>query len=490
MTLNSSKKHKYSEWYNEIIQKSNIAEYSDIKGCMIIKPYGLSIWENIKKILNNILEKTGHKNCYFPLLIPKTYLKQEEEHIKGFAKECAIITHNKLINNNGNIEIDKNSKLKEELIVRPTSETIIWKTFNKWITSYRDLPLLINQWSNVIRCEMKTKLFLRTTEFLWQEGHTAHANKKEALSETKKIINIYKKFLEIFLAIPVIKGRKTEKEKFSGAEKTYCLEAIMTDGKALQIATSHFLGQKFAKAFNVKFNNQNNKLKYVWGTSWGISTRIIGALIMIHSDSKGLIMPPKIAPTQVVIIPIYKTINELNNINKYVKNITKKLKCKNIRYIYDNTIFYTPGWKFNKYELQGIPIRINIGKKEMKNNSIELIRRDKNRYIKNISLKIFIKNINDIIHDIHKNLFKKAKMNNNKFINFAENYKEFKNILKTKGGFILANWDGSIETEKKIQKETQATVRCVVNSKKKYKRKTCIFSGKISKKISFFAKSY
>jgi prolyl-tRNA synthetase len=490
MTLKYSQHKNESQWYNEIITKANIAEYSKIKGFMIIKPYGFAIWENIQHILNKMLKKTGHKNCYFPLLIPKSYLSKEHDHVKGFAKECAIVTHNKLINKNNKITIDKSSILTEELIIRPTSEAIIWPTFNKWVQSYKDLPILINQWANVIRCEMKTKFFLRTSEFLWQEGHTIHETKQEALLEIKQVMNIYKKFIEKYLCIPVIKGVKSEYEKFAGADKTYCLEAVMKNGKALQIATSHFLGQNFSKAFKVKFIDRKGKLQFPWGTSWGVSTRLIGALIMTHSDDKGLILPPKIAPIKIVIIPIYKNMQELNMINIYIHNIIKILKIKKLNFYYDNRTTYSPGWKFNEYEIQGIPIRMNIGKNEVQNQTVELIRRDEKNIKQIINITNMIKKIFFILKDMQNTILKKAQNNTKKFIHFVDNYKDFKKTLQKKRGFILANWDGDVNTEIHIKQETQATIRCIIKNNKKYKKKKCFFSGKKSKKLVFFAKSY
>lgn len=489
MTLNFSKNKNYSKWYNEIIEKSKLAEYSGVRGFMIIKPYGYSIWSRMKKTLNKILEKTGHLNCYFPLLIPKSYISKEYNHVKGFAKECAVVTHYRLKNKKGKISIDKTSKLKEELIIRPTSESIIWKTYKKWIKSYRDLPILINQWSNAVRWEMKIKLLLRTSEFLWQEGHTAHETKQEALLEIKKILNIYKNFLEQFVAIPVISGKKTLSEKFSGAKDTYCLEAITQNGKAIQLATSHFLGQNFSTAFDVKYQNKQGETKYPWGTSWGISSRILGALIMVHSDDKGLVLPPKIAPIQVVIIPIYKNKIEFKNITKNVKRIIKILQKINIRVEYDNREFCSPGQKFNEHEIKGIPIRVNIGYNEIKNQTIEIIRRDK------LSTKIIIdqKNIKiiipKIIQNIQLNIFAKATKLMKKYTTYVDNYCDFKKILNEKGGFIIANWDGNATTEKKIQKETKATIRCILDNIKN-KNNKCVYSKLQSKKLVAFAKSY
>lgn len=486
----TSRSENYSKWYNEIIIKSGLAEMSDIRGCMIIKPYGFAIWEKIQNILNKMFKDTGHENAYFPLLIPKHFFSKEASHA-NFAKECAIVTHYRLKkknNNDNEIIIDPNSKLEEELIIRPTSETIIWKTYKNWIQSYRNLPILINQWSNVIRWEMRNRIFLRTSEFLWQEGHTAHSNKEEAIKESIKILNLYTKLVEKTIAIPVVKGIKTENEKFAGAEKTYCIEGIMQDGKALQIATSHFLGQNFSKAFDVKFMSKNGQLEYVWGTSWGISSRLMGALIMTHSDDQGLVLPPLLAPIQIVIIPIYKNNDELSRINEFVLPIKKYFEKKKISVIYDNREFYTYGWKFNEYKIKGVPIHIYIGPKEIEKNVIEIFRRD------NLNKKIFNKNeifkiIPIILKEIQKNIFNKAKKNYNNFITEVNNYEIFKQILKEKGGFILAHWDGTYETENKIKSETKASIRCIPLNNNITIGK-CIYSGKYSNKKVLFAKSY
>lgn len=485
----TTRKKNYSKWYNEIIIKSELAENSSVRGCMIIKPYGLLIWDRMKSILDDMLKKTGHENAYFPLLIPKSSLSKEANHIKGFAKECAIVTHYRLKKSkNKKIIIDPKSKLKEELIIRPTSETIIWETYKKWIQSYRDLPILLNQWSNVLRWEMKIRLFLRTSEFLWQEGHTAHENKYEAIKESKKILDIYKKFLQKFMAIPVIKGKKSLNERFSGAEETYCIESMMQDGKALQSGTSHFLGQNFSKAFNVKFTNKKGNKEYVWGTSWGVSNRLIGALIMVHSDDYGLVLPPKLAPIQVVIIPIYKNNNELEKITKKVNYLKKSLKNKGIRIKYDYKNNKSPGWKFNEYEIKGVPIRLTIGPQELKKNTVELTRRDNFKKI-SVNQENIENFISDLLKKIQKKIYEKAKKKHEKSIIFVEEYKNFKDIIKEKGGFLLAHWDGTIETEKKIKKETKATIRCIPikNIKEKYK---CIYSGKPSSQRVIFAKSY
>lgn len=486
------RKENYSKWYNQIIIKSGLAETSGVRGCMIIKPYGYAIWEKMKKILDKKFKITGHKNAYFPLLIPKSYFSKEINHINGFSKECAIVTHYRFKKNlnKKKIIIDPETKLKEELIIRPTSETIIWNAYHRWIKSYRDLPILINQWSNIIRWEMRPRLFLRNSEFLWQEGHTAHASKEEAIQESKKILSIYKNFIKNFMSVPVIEGIKTSIERFYGAEETYCIESIMQDGKAIQIATSHFLGQNFSKAFNVKFTNRKGIKENVWGTSWGISTRLIGVLIMTHSDDNGLILPPKLAPIQVVIIPIYNNDDKkiFSLINKTVFSIKKNLEEKGISVKFDKKNNHSPGWKFNEYEMKGIPIRISIGKNDLERKTLEITRRDtlkKFFYPKN-KIKFFIPKL---LKEIQKNLYKRALKRMKNFTTIVENYKEFKNILKKKGGFLLAHWNGCSIIEKKIQKETKATIRCIpINQKKK--KGICIFSGEKSLQRVFFAKSY
>ncbi|WP_185851679.1 proline--tRNA ligase [Blattabacterium cuenoti] len=484
----------YSKWYNEIIIKSGLAEFSGIRGFMIIKPYGISIWEIIKKKLDQMFKKTGHQNVYFPLLIPKSFFSKEKQHIKSFSKECAIVTHYKLKKekNEKELIIDPQSKLQEELIIRPTSESIIWKTYKRWIQSYRDLPILLNQWGNAIRWEMRTRLFLRTSEFLWQEGHTAHSTKKEAIEETKKILNIYTNFSENFMAVPVLQGIKPYMDKFSGSETTYCIEALMQDGKALQIGTSHFLGQNFSKAFDVKFTNFNGKKEYVWATSWGISTRLIGGLIMSHSDDNGLILPPKIAPIQTVIIPIYKNKRELNQINEITEKIRNVLEKKGISVKYDDRDIFTPGWKFNEYEMKGIPIRISIGSYEIKQEKAEVFRRDtyEKMYVSWNCLKNFIP---ELLEKIQKNLYEKALQRTKKYTIMLDNYNDFKKRINDTGGFILAHWDGTINTGKKIQEETEATIRCIpIYNKKNDVKKIgkCIYSGKTSNQRVIFAKSY
>ncbi|WP_204098358.1 proline--tRNA ligase [Candidatus Karelsulcia muelleri] len=478
-------------WYKDIILTANIAEASPIRGCLIFKPYGLEIWENIKQNLDYILKKTGHKNFYFPLLILKSDLKKEYNHIKGFAKECAIVTHSRLKFKNKKLILEEESKLKNELIIRPTSEAIIWDSFKRWIISYRDLPLLLNQWSNTIRWEMRPRFFLRNSEFFLQEGHTAHSTKKEAIRHCKQILNLYKSFIEDILSIPVIKGRKTKLEKFAGAKTTYCLEAILPDGKALQIATSHFLGKNFSRSFNVKYINKKGIYKQVWGTSWGLSTRLIGAVILTHSDNYGLIIPPKIAPIQVVIIPIYKKTESFKILEIIVSKLIIFLKQKKITFRYDNRKNYRPGWKFNESDIQGIPIRLTIGKKEIEKGNIEVFRRDtrKRKKYKIINLK---KKIIILLKQIQKNLLKKAVKIQKDFIIKVDNYQDFKKIIKTKGGVVSSHWDGSTTIEKKIKKETSASIICIPSKSyiKNKKTGSCIYSNNYSKQRVFFAKSY
>ena len=477
----------YSQWYNDIVQHAELAESSGVRGCMVIKPYGFAIWEKMQQALDVMFKETGHSNAYFPLFIPKSYFNKEAAHVEGFAKECAVVTHYRLKNDNGNIIVDSNAKLEEELIVRPTSETIIWDTYRKWIQSYRDLPILLNQWANVVRWEMRTRLFLRTAEFLWQEGHTAHETKDEAIEESKLMINVYAKFAKEFMSMPVIIGTKTENEKFAGAIETYCIEAMMQDGKALQAGTSHFLGQNFSKAFDVKFANKQGKLDYVWATSWGVSTRLMGALIMSHSDDKGLVLPPKLAPFQVVIIPIYKGKEELVLIDEKVNDLIQELKSKGISYKYDNRDTHKPGWKFAEYELKGVPIRLSIGKRDIDNDTIELARRD------TLEKKIFkfdsISNeITRLLDEIQDNLYninhKRMKDNTVECVDFDD----FSSKISS-GFFVKAYWDGTTETENKIKEKTQATIRCIPLEKSKVLGK-CIITGKQSKDKVIFAKSY
>ena len=477
----------YSQWYNDIVQHAELAESSGVRGCMVIKPYGFAIWEKMQQALDVMFKETGHSNAYFPLFIPKSYFNKEAAHVEGFAKECAVVTHYRLKNDNGNIIVDSNAKLEEELIVRPTSETIIWDTYRKWIQSYRDLPILLNQWANVVRWEMRTRLFLRTAEFLWQEGHTAHETKDEAIEESKLMINVYAKFAKEFMSMPVIIGTKTENERFAGAIETYCIEAMMQDGKALQAGTSHFLGQNFSKAFDVKFANKQGKLDYVWATSWGVSTRLMGALIMSHSDDKGLVLPPKLAPFQVVIIPIYKGKEELVLIDEKVNDLIQELKSKGISYKYDNRDTHKPGWKFAEYELKGVPIRLSIGKRDIDNDSIELARRDtlEKKLYKFDSISKEIKRLLDEIQDNLYNInLKRMKHNTVECVDFDD----FSSKISS-GFFVKAYWDGTTETENKIKEKTKATIRCIPLEKSKVLGK-CIITGKQSKDKVIFAKSY
>ncbi len=479
----------YSKWYNELVIGADLAENSGVRGCMVIKPYGFSIWEKMQAELDRMFKETGHQNAYFPLFIPKSYFSKEASHVDGFAKECAVVTHYRLKDDGkGGVMVDPDAKLEEELIVRPTSETIIWDTYRKWIQSYRDLPLLINQWANVVRWEMRTRLFLRTTEFLWQEGHTAHATKEEAVAETEQMVNIYAEFAENFMAMPVIKGLKSESERFAGALETYCIEALMQDGKALQAGTSHFLGQNFAKAFDVKFTSKEGKQDYVWATSWGVSTRLMGALIMTHSDDNGLVLPPNLAPDQVVIVPIYRGDEQLELVSKVANEVMSELKAKGIRVKFDNRDTHKPGWKFNEYELKGVPVRLAIGPRDVENGTIELARRDtltKETVSRNEVADIVV----DLMDKIQKNLYKKAANYREENTTEVETYEEFKNVLETKGGFILAHWDGTIETEERIKNETKATIRCIPLDAKE-EDGTCMLTGKPSNKKVLFAKAY
>ena len=485
----TKQKDDYSKWYNELVIKADLAENSGVRGCMVIKPYGFSIWEKMQAELDRKFKETGHQNAYFPLLIPKSYFSKEASHVEGFAKECAVVTHYRLKNDeNGNIIVDPDAKLEEELIIRPTSETIIWDTYKRWIQSYRDLPLLINQWVNVVRWEMRTRLFLRTTEFLWQEGHTAHATKEEAIAETEQMLNIYADFAENYMAMPVIKGLKTENERFAGALETYCIEALMQDGKSLQAGTSHFLGQNFAKAFDVKFATKDGKLEYVWATSWGVSTRLIGALIMTHSDDNGLVLPPNLAPDQVVIIPIYQNKEQFEAVSKVAKEVMEELRAKGLRVKFDDRDTHKPGWKFNEYELKGVPVRLALGPRDIENGTLELVRRDTLEK-ELIARELVVDIVVDLMDEIQKNLFKKAQKFRAENTTEVSSYNEFKDVLKTKGGFILAHWDGTNETEEKIKKETKATIRCIPIDAKKEEGK-CIVTGKFSNRKVLFAKAY
>src|SRR5579864_5568680 len=451
----TSREENYAQWYNDLVIKGGLADYSAVKGCMVIKPYGFALWEEMRDELDRMFKETGHENAYFPLFIPKSFLSREAAHVEGFAKECAVVTHYRLKKdpNGGGVIVDPDAKLEEELIVRPTSETIIWNTYRGWIRSYRDLPILVNQWANVVRWEMRTRLFLRTTEFLWQEGHTAHATADEAIAETEQMLNVYADFAENWLALPVIRGRKTANERFAGALDTYCIEALMQDGKALQAGTSHFLGQNFAKAFDVKFTNKENKLDYVWATSWGVSTRLIGALIMSHSDDAGLVLPPKLAPIQVVVVPIYKHDEELENISAFVKELTKELKTKNISVKYDKRDTHRPGAKFAEYELKGVPLRVAIGSRDMQNKTVELARRD-TKTKETVSQEGLAARIEQLLEEIQINIYQKALKFKTENTIEVDSYDEFKRMLDEQPGFLSAHWDGTPETEQQIKDET------------------------------------
>jgi len=485
----TSKNEDYSQWYNDIVIKADLAEHSSVKGCMVIKPYGYSIWEKMQAVLDQKFKDTGHSNAYFPLFIPKSFFSKEASHVEGFATECAVVTHYRLKNDgNGHIIVDETAKLEEELIVRPTSETIIWNTYKGWIQSYRDLPILVNQWANVVRWEMRTRLFLRTTEFLWQEGHTAHATSEEAIAETRKMLDVYADFAENWMALPVVKGVKTPNERFAGAMDTYCIEALMQDGKALQAGTSHFLGQNFAKAFDVKFTSKEGKLDHVWATSWGVSTRLMGALIMAHSDDAGLVLPPKLAPIQVVIVPIYKTDEELSRITAFADELHAKLKRLGVSVKYDDRDTQRPGFKFAEYELKGIPVRIAIGARDMENGTVEIARRDtrEKQTVTQQGLEIFIP---QLLEDIQQNIYRKALDFREANITPANSYEEFKELLDIKAGFIAAHWDGTPETEQKIKEETKATIRCVPLNNP-LEDGICIYSGKPSIQRVLFARAY
>lgn len=481
----------YSQWYNDLVIKGGLADYSAVRGCMVIKPYGYALWENMRDQLDKMFKDTGHVNAYFPLFVPKSLFEAEEKNAEGFAKECAIVTHYRLKTddaNKGKLMVDPEAKLEEELIIRPTSEAIIWNTYKGWIQSYRDLPILVNQWANVVRWEMRTRLFLRTAEFLWQEGHTAHATKEEAIAETEQMLNVYADFVEQYMAVPVIKGIKTANERFAGAEDTYCIEALMQDGKALQAGTSHFLGQNFAKAFDVQFLNKENKLEYVWATSWGVSTRLIGALIMAHSDDQGLIMPPRIAPLQVVIVPIYKGEESKAPIDAKVESLMKELKALGIRVKYDNSDNSRPGWKFAEYELKGVPVRIAMGLRDLENNVVEVARRD-TKEKKSVSIDGLAANIKNLLDEIQENIYNRALTFRNENIREANSWDEFVKLLDEKAGFISAHWDGTGETEEKIKEETKATIRCIPMNNKMEAGK-CILTGKPSTQRVLFARAY
>lgn len=487
----TSRAQDYSQWYNDLIIKGSLADYSAVRGCMVIKPYGYALWENMRDTLDRMFKDTGHVNAYFPLFVPKSLFEAEEKNAEGFAKECAVVTHYRLKTDpskKGALMVDPDAKLEEELVVRPTSEAIIWNTYKNWIQSYRDLPILINQWANVVRWEMRTRLFLRTAEFLWQEGHTAHATEKEAVAEAVQMLHVYADFVENWMALPVIKGVKSESERFAGAVDTYCIEALMQDGKALQAGTSHFLGQNFAKAFDVKFSDKENKLDYVWATSWGVSTRLIGALVMAHSDDDGLILPPKIAPHQVVIVPIFKGEEQKALIDAKVGALVKELKAANIRVKYDDSDNARPGWKFAEYELKGVPVRIAIGARDLENNTAEIARRDTKEKM-SVSMDGLAQRVIDLLDEVQVSIYNKAKSYRDSHITKADSWAEFESLLNEKGGFISAHWDGTAETEAKIKELTKATIRCIPLDNEQ-EEGTCILSGNPSKQRVLFGLAY
>jgi prolyl-tRNA synthetase len=487
----TSRAQDYSQWYNDLVIKGSLADYSAVRGCMVIKPYGYALWENMRDVLDKMFKDTGHQNAYFPLFVPKSLFEAEEKNAEGFAKECAVVTHYRLKsdpNNKGKLIVDPEAKLEEELVVRPTSEAIIWNTYKGWIQSYRDLPILVNQWANVVRWEMRTRLFLRTAEFLWQEGHTAHATKEEAITETKQMLDVYADFVENWMALPVIKGVKSANERFAGAEDTYCIEAMMQDGKALQAGTSHFLGQNFAKAFDVKFSDRDNKLDYVWATSWGVSTRLIGALVMAHSDDDGLILPPRIAPLQVVIVPIYKGDEQKALLDGRVKEIMTKLKALGISVKYDDSDNARPGWKFAEYEMKGVPVRMAIGARDLENNVVEIARRD-TKEKKSVSIDGIENHINDLLAEIQQAMYNKAKTYRDEHISSTDSWDEFIQLLDTKGGFVSAHWDGTAETEDKIKELSKATIRCIPLNNSAEAGK-CVLTGNPSTQRVLFARAY
>ncbi|MEO9510604.1 MAG: proline--tRNA ligase [Flavobacteriaceae bacterium] len=486
----TSRSEDYSKWYNELVVKADLAENSGVRGCMVIKPYGFAIWEKMQAQLDKMFKETGHENAYFPLFIPKSYLSKEASHVEGFAKECAVVTHYRLKNaeDGSGIIVDEEAKLEEELIVRPTSETIIWDTYRRWVQSYRDLPILVNQWANVVRWEMRTRLFLRTAEFLWQEGHTAHATREEAVEEAEQMMHVYADFAEKYMGVPVIKGIKTESERFAGAEETYCIEALMQDGKALQAGTSHFLGQNFAKAFDVKFANKEGKQEYVWATSWGVSTRLMGALVMTHSDDNGLVLPPKLAPIQVVIVPIYKGMEQLDAISAKVEPLVKELRSKGVSVKYDKRDTHKPGFKFNEYELKGVPVRLAIGQRDLENDTYEVARRDTLEK-ESVPSKDVVSKIVSLMDEMQQSIYKKALDYRETHITEVDSYAEFKQIIEEKGGFVSAHWDGSKATEDKIKEETKATIRCIPLYMEKEQGK-CMVTGNVSTQRVLFAKAY
>jgi prolyl-tRNA synthetase len=487
----TSRATDYSQWYNDLVLRGELADYSAVRGCMVIKPYGYALWENMRDALDKMFKDTGHVNAYFPLFVPKSLFEAEEKNAEGFAKECAIVTHYRLKadpDRKGKLMVDPEAKLEEELVVRPTSEAIIWNTYKGWIQSYRDLPILVNQWANVVRWEMRTRLFLRTAEFLWQEGHTAHATRAEAIEETVKMLEVYADFVENWMAVPVIKGVKSANERFAGAEDTYCIEALMQDGKALQAGTSHFLGQNFAKAFDVKFSDKENKLDYVWATSWGVSTRLIGALVMAHSDDQGLVLPPRIAPNQVVIVPIYKGDEQKAQIDERVALLMNEMKAAGIRVKYDNSDQARPGWKFAEYEMKGVPVRLAIGARDLENNVVEVARRDEQTK-STVSLDGIVGHIQSLLSEIQQNLFDRAKRFQQTHITRADSWAEFEQLLEEKGGFISAHWDGTSETEEAIKEKTKATIRCIPLDNAQ-EEGVCILSGKPSIQRVLFARAY
>jgi prolyl-tRNA synthetase len=481
----------YSQWYNDLVIKGSLADYSAVRGCMVIKPYGFALWENMRDALDKMFKDTGHQNAYFPLFVPKSLFEAEEKNAEGFAKECAVVTHYRLKSDpsrKGGLMVDPEAKLEEELVVRPTSEAIIWNTYKNWIQSYRDLPILINQWANVVRWEMRTRLFLRTAEFLWQEGHTAHATAQEAIAEAEQMLHVYADFVENWMALPVIKGVKTESERFAGAVDTYCIEALMQDGKALQAGTSHFLGQNFAKAFDVKFSDKENKLDYVWATSWGVSTRLIGALVMAHSDDEGLILPPRIAPVQVVIVPIYKGEEQKAKIDVKVQELLKELKAQGVRVKYDDNDNNRPGWKFAEYEMKGVPVRLAMGARDLENNTVEIARRD-TKEKQTVSLDGLATTITNLLANIQQSIYDKALAYRNEHITPVNNWDEFVQVLEKKGGFVSAFWDGTAETETKIKELTKATIRCIPLDSKP-ENGVCVLTGKPATQRALFAQAY
>lgn len=480
----------YAQWYNDLVIKADLAENSAVRGCMVIKPHGYAIWEKMQSVLDGMFKQTGHSNAYFPLLIPKSFFSREAAHVEGFAKECAVVTHYRLKNDEktGQIMVDETARLEEELIIRPTSETIIWNSYKNWIQSYRDLPILVNQWANVVRWEMRTRLFLRTAEFLWQEGHTAHATKQEAIEETEQIINLYADFAENYMGIPVIKGRKTEEERFAGAIDTFAIEAMMQDGKALQSGTSHFLGQNFARAFDVQFLNREGKLDYVWATSWGVSTRLMGALVMAHSDDNGLVLPPKLAPIQVVIVPIYKSRKELSRVSETAGQIKRELEASGLTVKYDDRDTQKPGWKFSEYEMKGVPVRLAIGPRDLDNQTVEIARRDtlEKQVVPRSSVDGFVR---DLLEDIQQNIYRKSLDFRHNHLHRVDDWNEFKDIMQNRPGFVLAHWDGTRETEIRIKDETKATIRCIPMDAEEEEGK-CILTGKPSRQRVLFAIAY